>query len=121
MRRRVHEGGMRPPARGDLQETLGASDAEMRLAEELLVDEGVLVPVGVNLLARGTLEACRQKVLELAAANGKLTLNEFRRATGAGRNLCVAVLEHFDDEGLTRRIGNERELLAGPASEGEAP
>ena len=39
-----------------------------------------------------------------------ISVVEFRDRTGIGRNLCVEILEYFDQQGLTLRRGNIRRL-----------
>ena len=41
-------------------------------------------------------------------ANGEITLPRFRDAMGIGRSTAQLLLERFDAEGLTRRLGDRR-------------
>ncbi len=50
------------------------------------------------------------RTAELLVPDG-LTVASFRDASGIGRNLSVEMLEFFDESRLTRRIGQNRELL----------
>ncbi|MFW5858376.1 MAG: SelB C-terminal domain-containing protein, partial [Planctomycetota bacterium] len=118
---RVRTGGIQAPARGDLQASLELSAADLKLLVRLIEEEGAAVAVGPNLLDPAVLDACRQKVLDLWRAHGTVELKAFRDATGASRNLAVAVLERFDGEGLTRRVGDGRAVVAPASAEGPAP
>jgi selenocysteine-specific elongation factor len=53
-----------------------------------------------------------QLLVELAdeATDGLVTTAAYRDASGLGRNLAIAVLEYFDSEKITRRVGDTRRL-----------
>jgi selenocysteine-specific elongation factor len=46
-------------------------------------------------------------------ASGKVTVAEVRDLLGTSRKYALAILEHLDDEKVTRRQGDERVLLQG--------
>jgi selenocysteine-specific elongation factor len=76
-----------------------------------LEQEGRLVRVG-NGLAVGA-EAYEQAKAALVAectAAGKISLARFRDLLGVGRRTAQLLLERFDADGLTRRVGDERVL-----------
>ena len=59
-----------------------------------------------------------EAMLELAAAMTKaadekqqFTVQEYRDQTGIGRNLSIEILEYFDRQGVTRRIGDVRQIM----------
>ena len=75
---------------------------------------GLVVPVEPNrYFLPGHIEALVQLLTELSedSADGLVTTTAYRDASGLGRNLAIAVLEHFDAQGLTRRTGNARRLI----------
>jgi len=43
-----------------------------------------------------------------------LSIIQFRDKSGIGRNLCVEILEYFDQQGVTRRRGNTRHIRSAP-------
>ncbi|MEE8519363.1 MAG: SelB C-terminal domain-containing protein, partial [Dehalococcoidia bacterium] len=45
--------------------------------------------------------------------HGKVTVAEVRDLLGTSRKYALALLEHLDDEKVTRRQGDERVLLQG--------
>jgi selenocysteine-specific elongation factor len=73
--------------------------------------EGRLVRLGDG-LAIGTraYEDSRRKLLEECQRAGSITLARFRDLIGAGRKQAQLLLERFDADGLTRRVGDERVL-----------
>ncbi len=52
--------------------------------------------------------------LDTIAAEGSITLAQFRDAIGTTRKYAQAVMEHFDDRRITRRAGDAR--VRGPAA-----
>ena len=76
-----------------------------------LEDEGRLVRVGDG-LAIGTkaYEQAKRALVEECERAGKITLARFRDLLGISRRPAQLLLERFDADGLTRRIGDERVL-----------
>ena len=107
---RVRDAGAHGVARGQLVSDLGASEADMKLLTRLLSEDGTVKVLGRHLMHVPVFEECRSKLLELLDKNPNVELSAFREATGAARNQAVAVLEQFDSEVLTRRVGNARVL-----------
>jgi hypothetical protein len=108
--------------------TLGDREAAAAALEERL-ESGVPVKVDDGDLARfleerGLLrrlgqdhaiseEAYRRALATLVAeceATGRITLARFRDLLGVGRRETQLLLERFDADGLTRRVGDERVL-----------
>lgn len=109
---RIVAAGVAAPARGNLLSELACSEADLDAVAKLLVAEGEARQIGANLMHRPVLERCRATLVGLFAAATTVDLPAFRAATGLSRNLGVEVLEIFDREGLTRRQGQVRVLIA---------
>ena len=79
-----------------------------------LEDEGRLVRVGEG-LAIGTeaYQRAKRALVEECERAGKITLARFRDVLGISRRPAQLLLERFDADGLTRRIGDERVLRRG--------
>ncbi len=103
--------GARPPAIGDLAQRLKVSSADMKLLVRMLAEEDLVRVVGSNLLSRRMYDECRQTLVGLFDASDEVGLAEFREATGLGRNLAWTLLEAFDVEGLTKKMGDVRVLV----------
>jgi selenocysteine-specific elongation factor len=41
----------------------------------------------------------------------QFTVQQYRDQTGIGRNLSIEILEYFDRQGITRRIGDVRQIM----------
>jgi hypothetical protein len=76
-----------------------------------LEQAGQLVRVGDGLAvgAAAYEQARAAAVAELEAA-GKITIARFRDLLGVGRRAAQLLLERFDADGVTRRVGDERVL-----------
>jgi selenocysteine-specific elongation factor len=89
-------------------------DAELA---RFLEAQGRLVRVGDGLaVGTGPYEAAKRALIEECEHAGKITLARFRDLLGISRRPAQLLLERFDADGLTRRIGDERVLRrsAGP-------
>ena len=76
-----------------------------------MLREGVLVQIAQH---RVLTPARIAKLYELAQEIGvcePFSVAEFRSTSGLGRNTSVQFLEYLDRKGITRRVGNAREIL----------
>jgi selenocysteine-specific elongation factor len=108
--------GDRAAAAEALEAELAASGltpikAEDRELAAFLEQEGRLVRLGDGLLigSAAYAEARRLLVAECEAV-GSITLARFRDIAGVGRRAAQVLLERFDADGVTRRVGDERVL-----------
>jgi len=94
-----------------LGEKAGAAPGELRAALQKLARDGAALRLGDLWLAQAVVEGARRRMGEHFAAGAKtLSVIEFKALTGLARKQAVAVLEHFDRLGLTRRQGDARVL-----------
>jgi selenocysteine-specific elongation factor len=83
-------------------------DAELA---RYLEEAGRLVRVGEGLaVGAAAHEEARRLLVEEATAAGSITLARFRDLLGTGRKPAQLLLERFDADGITRRVGDERVL-----------
>jgi selenocysteine-specific elongation factor len=76
-----------------------------------LEDEGRLVRVGDGLAVSVTAyEDAKRALVEECRQAGAITLARFRDLLGISRRPAQLLLERFDADGLTRRVGDERVL-----------
>jgi selenocysteine-specific elongation factor len=73
--------------------------------------EGRLVRLGEeHAIGRAGYDTARETLLREAGTTGEITLARFRDLLGSGRRDAQLLLERFDADGLTRRIGDKRIL-----------
>jgi selenocysteine-specific elongation factor len=83
-------------------------DAELA---RFLEDEGRLVRVGDGLaVGIAAYEDAKQALVDECRRTGTITLARFRDLLGISRRPAQLLLERFDTDGLTRRVGDERVL-----------
>jgi len=83
-------------------------DAELA---RFLEEAGRLVRLGDGLaVGSAAYEKARQLLVEECGAAGSITLARFRDLLGTGRKPAQLLLERFDADGLTRRVGDARVL-----------
>jgi selenocysteine-specific elongation factor len=93
--------------------TAGARATKVEDAEltRYLEANGVLVRLGDGYaIGSGAYEVARDVLLTECRAGGEITLARFRDLVGTGRRDAQLLLERFDRDGLTRRVGDARVL-----------
>ena len=113
----------RPGAAGELGAHAGAAAAlETELGLEpvklddaalgrFLEEQGRLVRVGDGYaISTPAYEEARAALVTECESVGRITLARFRDLLGVGRKTAQMLLERFDADGLTRRVGDERVL-----------
>ena len=99
MEAKLEEAGLEPTP---------VDDAELA---RFLEARGRLVRVGDGLaVGIGPYEAAKRALIEECEHAGKITLARFRDLLGSSRRPAQLLLERFDADGLTRRVGDERVL-----------
>jgi len=100
-----------PPWVRDVAKMLGQDDAVVRLLLRKLARLGLMHQVVRDLfLSDVRLRQMANVLLKLAKENPQIQVTTFRDALGLGRKRCIQYLEYFDRVGLTRRIGESRQI-----------
>jgi len=102
--------GEHAPEAAELEEALAADEAVKTPNRELarfLEEQGRLVRVGDGLAVS---TALHQRGRDLLPSLSPLTLAGFRDAMGISRRTAQLLLERYDADGVTRRVGDERVL-----------
>jgi len=105
--------GARADAAAALEAELGLEPVrvEDRALTRYLEEQGRLVRVGDGLaVSPAAYEQARAALVAECEAAGRITLARFRDLLGVGRKTAQLLLERFDADGLTRRVGDERVL-----------
>ncbi len=77
-----------------------------------LLREGLLLDLDGAIFTAAAVEKARQIVRQGLERHGSLTVSQGSDLLGSSRKYVLAILAHFDAEGVTRRRGDER--LPGP-------
>ena len=102
------EGGLRPPRVRELAQVLNEEperiEAVLRRAANLVL---VAAVAKNRFFPPSAIEGLIAKAREVAGnqPDGHFTAQQFKDATGIGRNVAIEVLEYFDQAGITKRDG----------------
>ncbi|WP_332763584.1 selenocysteine-specific translation elongation factor [Pseudomonas koreensis] len=100
-----------PPWVRDIAKMLGHDDAAVRLLLRKRARLGLMHQIVRDLfLGDEQLRRMAGVLLTLAAESPQIQVATFRDALGLGRKRCIQYLEYFDRLGLTRRIGESRQI-----------
>ncbi|MGA2992430.1 MAG: SelB C-terminal domain-containing protein, partial [Candidatus Korobacteraceae bacterium] len=75
----------------------------------LLLRDRTLVKVNEELVFhRRALEELKAKLMEMKKTSATIDIPRFKDMTGVTRKYAIPLLEYFDREHVTKRVGNER-------------
>jgi selenocysteine-specific elongation factor len=104
--------GLKVPA---LKEVLAGLPVDRTRAQQivtLLLRDKVLIKISEELVFhREALEALRRRMQEYKAQSTKIDVAKFKDLTGVSRKYAIPLLEYLDRERVTRRVGDQREIL----------
>ncbi len=112
--RAYHEGGLTPPYFREIVEALTldpqkAKDILMHLIEEKKIiktkDDLYFDPAAINRLQAG--------LVGFLEKNGEISASQFKDLAGASRKFVIPLMEYFDAQNITIRIGDIRKLRKG--------
>ena len=84
---------------------------EAREVYGALVEEGTLIRLSEDLTFHGRAVAlAREKLLNHLQSEGSITVSQFRDLLQTSRRYALPLLEYFDGQRLTKRVGDERVL-----------
>jgi selenocysteine-specific elongation factor len=105
----IREGGIEPPTLKELAERLGRSEKELLEHLKPLLRSNRVIKVKSDIFyAPEPLARIRELLVRHLEAKGEVTPAEFRELTGLSRKFNIPLLEYFDQEKLTIRVGERR-------------
>ncbi len=107
----IRKGGSQPPLREELPEILGITDKEAKDLMRLIAEEGSLVRINDSLfLDKAIVERMRMGLINHLKEKKEITVAEFRDIAKTSRKYAVPILEYFDTQKITQRVGDKRVL-----------
>jgi selenocysteine-specific elongation factor len=105
------EAGLQPPTLKELINKLGVDAKDAKNMLMLLVNEGALIKVKEDLFfdAKAIIQL-KEQLIDYLKSNGEINTPQFKDITGVSRKYTIPLLEYFDAENLTIRIGDIRRL-----------
>jgi selenocysteine-specific elongation factor len=105
----LREGGIEPPTVREVMERFRCDEKSVRDNLALLVRNGEVARISSDLYyAAGALNGLREKLVAHLREKGEVTPPEYRELTGLSRKFLIPLLEYFDSEKLTIRVGDKR-------------
>jgi selenocysteine-specific elongation factor len=105
----LQESGIEPPTVKEVMERFRCDEKVVRDNLALLVRNGEVARISSDLFyASVALNGLRDKLLELMRDKGEIVPTDYRDVTGLSRKFLIPLLEYFDSEKLTIRVGDKR-------------
>jgi selenocysteine-specific elongation factor len=109
--RMIVQGGNAPPL---VKEIIAGTKAEARQVRNLLdilEKENKVVRIKEDMyFSAGFMKEIREKLVEFIHRQGSLTPSQFHEITGSSRKYNIPLLEYFDRQRFTIRVGDQRVL-----------
>jgi len=103
--------GLTPPYFRELAKTFEVDAAKASDVLMLLVDEGVIIKTKEDLYFHtDAVKDLKNKLVDFLTLNGEITTPQFKDMTGASRKFVIPLIEYFDSQKITLRIGDIRKL-----------
>jgi selenocysteine-specific elongation factor len=102
---------MGPPDLKEIEKQLAANRNKLTEVMRLLERDGSVIRVATDLYyLPSTIDQVRAVLKKFLSEKGEITAASFRDLIGSSRKYTIPLLEYFDREGLTIRIGDIRRL-----------
>ena len=107
---------MAPPELKEIEKQLGVNRTKLTEMMRLLERDRSVIRVATDLYyLPGTVDQVRAVLKKFISEKGEITAASFRDLIGSSRKYTIPLLEYFDREGLTIRVGDVRRLKSSPA------
>ena len=107
---------MSPPELKEIEKQLGINRTKLTEMMRLLERDRSVIRVATDLYyLPGIVDQVRAVLKKFISEKGEITAASFRDLIGSSRKYTIPLLEYFDREGLTIRIGDVRRLKSSPA------
>ncbi|HNV63911.1 MAG TPA: selenocysteine-specific translation elongation factor [Smithellaceae bacterium] len=106
-----NEAGLTPPSFKDVINNFQDKKTEAQNIIKLLLKDGSLIKINEELIfTREALDNLRKNYKALLVKEGKATPVSFKELTGLSRKYIIPLMEYFDTDKLTMRVGDHRIL-----------
>lgn len=100
-----------PPLREDIPGMFGVTEKEARDIFRLISEDNDIVRINDSiLLSKGVVEKMRADLVMHLKEKKEITVAEFRDLAKTSRKYAVPILEYFDTQKVTQRVGDKRVL-----------
>jgi selenocysteine-specific elongation factor len=106
-----NQAGLTPPSLNDVLNNLKDQKAKVHSIISLMLKEGDLIKINEDLcFARDHLNKLQNEYTQMLIKDGKATPASFKELTGLSRKYIIPLMEYFDMNKLTVRVGDHRVL-----------
>jgi selenocysteine-specific elongation factor len=103
--------GLTPPYAKELSNTLNLDQSRVKDVLMLLVDEGMIVKVKKDLyFYTKAVQELQKKLVDFLVSHEEMTTPQFKEMTSVSRKYLIPLIEYFDAQNVTIRIGDIRKL-----------
>ncbi len=103
--------GLQPPYFKDLCQSLDTDSARAKNILMHLVNEGKIIKVKEELFFdAAALRELQKRLTDFLVSKGEINTAQFKEMTGASRKYTIPLLEYFDANNITIRVGDVRKL-----------
>jgi selenocysteine-specific elongation factor len=111
-----------PPDLKEVEKQAGVPRHRLNEVIRLLEREGAVVRITTDMyFLASSVEQLRRTLRKYLTEKGEMTAASFRDLIGSSRKYTIPLLEFFDRDGLTIRIGDIRRLKSAPSSDKVRP
>lgn len=108
------ESGLTPPYFRELTKILDINAQRAKDVLMLLVDEGLVVKAKEDLyFYTEAIEDLKKRLVDFLVSNKEMTTPQFKDLTGVSRKYLIPLIEYFDAQNVTIRVGDIRKLRSG--------
>lgn len=116
----ISDGGVMPPLVKELLEVTKCDAKQARNLLSILEKNKQIVKINQDIYFEADLlNSIKEKLIERLRSAGGVTPSKFQELTGSSRKYNIPLLEYFDKERVTLRVGDQR-VLRGAGSSGGA-
>ncbi len=116
----IKDGVSSPPTVKEIMAATGSDTVQVRNLLDMLTKENMIVRVKQDLYFSADFVAeTMRKLAEFIEREGGITPSQFAEITGSSRKFNIPLLEHFDRERFTMRVGDQR-VIRGSAAPGDS-
>ena len=117
---RFREGGLNPSTIEEIVAEGGLDASKAQRIYHLLVAGGRLVRIKDGKVFHAeAIETLKARLWEIRGTRPIIDVAAFKELAGTSRKNAIPLLEHLDGVHVTRRVGNEREILPPPGPPGD--
>jgi len=110
----IRTGGLSPPSTQELAETLGSPEQNIKKLLLAVSHDGSIVRVKDTLyFDSDELADLKNRLVSFLKEKSELTTQDFKEMTGTTRKYSIPLLEYFDSQKVTMRVGEVRKLRGG--------